>query len=102
MKWISVKEKLPKDKVYNWPNPVYDNNTYIRYYINGNAGTVTIKILDLSGELVTSLNGTSLSNADNEVIWNVSEVQSGVYYGVIEADIDGSTETRIIKIAVVK
>ncbi len=95
-------EKLPKDKVYNWPNPVYDEKTYIRYYINGNAGTVTVKILDLSGELVTTLNGTSISNADNEIIWNVSEVQSGVYYGVIEADIDGSTETRIIKIAVVK
>jgi hypothetical protein len=29
-------------------------------------------------------------------------VQSGVYYGVIEAEVDGNVETRIIKIAVVK
>ena len=61
-----------------------------------------IKILDLSGELVTTLNGTSISNADNEVKWDVADVQSGIYYGVIEADIDGSSEKKIIKIAVVK
>jgi len=98
----SFTEKLPTDKVYNWPNPVYDSRTYIRYYLNGNATSVTVKILDLSGELVTSLNGTSVSNADNEIIWDVSTVQSGIYYGVIEAEIDGSKERKIIKIAVVK
>ena len=95
-------EKLPSYKVYNWPNPVYDSKTYIRYYINGNATTVTVKILDLSGELVTKLNGTAISNADNEITWDVSSVQSGVYYGVVEAEIDGSKERKIIKIAVVK
>jgi hypothetical protein len=98
----SYSEKLPKDKVYNWPNPVYDGKTYIRYYINGNAGVVSIKILDLSGELVTSLPSKNVSNADNEVVWDVSTVQSGVYYGVIEATVDGATESKIIKIAVVK
>lgn len=98
----SYTEKLPKDRAYNWPNPVYDGKTYIRYYINGTAGVVSIKILDLSGELVTSLPSKNVSNADNEVVWDVSTVQSGVYYGVIEASVDGTSETRIIKIAVVK
>ncbi|MBN8569425.1 MAG: hypothetical protein J0M18_07325 [Ignavibacteria bacterium] len=98
----SYTEKLPKDKVYNWPNPVYDGKTYIRYYLNGSASVVSIKILDLSGELVTSLPSKNISNADNEVVWDVSTVQSGVYYGVIEATIDGAKETKIIKIAVVK
>ncbi|MBM4157752.1 MAG: hypothetical protein FJ216_03115 [Ignavibacteria bacterium] len=95
-------EKLPSDKVYNWPNPVYDNKTYIRYYINGTVTSVSIKILDLAGELVTKLNGTTHSNSDNEIIWDVSNVQSGVYFALIEADIDGSKESKIIKIAVVK
>ncbi len=95
-------EKLPSNKVYNWPNPVYDSKTFIRYYLNGNTTSVTIKILDLSGELVTKLTGTAHSFADNEIIWDVSTVQSGVYYGVVQATIDGSTETKIIKIAVVK
>ncbi len=99
---ITYKEKLPADRVYNWPNPVYDNKTYIRYYINGNATSVKIKILDLSGELVANLNGTTYSNTDNEIVWDVSSVQTGIYYGVVEAEIDGTTETKIIKIAVVK
>lgn len=98
----SVSGKLPPDKVYNWPNPVYNNETFIRYFINGNASSVTVKILDLSGELVTTLNATAFSNTDNEVKWDASSVQSGIYYGVIEANIDGSSETGIIKIAVVK
>jgi hypothetical protein len=99
---VSYSEKLPKDKVYNWPNPVYDSKTFIRYFINGIATSVNIKILDLSGELVTKLSGNIFPNAENEVIWDVSKVQSGIYYGVVEAVIDGSTETKVIKIAVVK
>lgn len=99
---VTYSEKLPSDKVYNWPNPVYDSRTFIRYFINGIASSVNIKVLDLSGELVTSLAGTTFANADNEVVWNVSKVQSGIYYGVVEAVIDGTKETKIIKIAVVK
>lgn len=99
---VNISGKLPSDKVYNWPNPVYDNSTYIRYFLNGNASSVTIKILDLSGELVTTIPATVYSRADNEVKWDVSSVQSGIYYGVVEAEIDGSSETQIIKIAVVK
>ncbi|KXK02599.1 MAG: FG-GAP repeat protein [Chlorobi bacterium OLB4] len=94
--------KLPESKVYNWPNPVYDGKTYIRYFINGIASDVKIKILDLSGELVTELNGPAFSNSENEILWDAGNVQSGVYYGVITANIDGSEVTRIIKIAVVK
>jgi len=99
---VVYSEKLPSDRVYNWPNPVYDESTFLRYYLNGNASSVIVKVLDLSGELVTNLPGTMISNSDNEVKWNVSEVQSGIYYGVIEAVIDGSKETKIIKIAVIK
>lgn len=98
----NITDKLPSDKVYNWPNPVYGDHTFIRYYLNGNATSVNVRILDLSGELVTTLKGTAFSKSDNEVKWNVANVQSGIYYGVVEADIDGSTETKIIKIAVVK
>ncbi|HRE41055.1 MAG TPA: hypothetical protein PLG90_06960 [Ignavibacteria bacterium] len=97
-----ISDKLPKDKVYNWPNPVYDNKTYIRYFLNGTTNEVIIKILDLSGEMVIELRGTTNSKTENEIVWDVTDVQSGVYYGVIEADIDGTKESRIIKIAVVK
>ncbi len=99
---VSYSSLLPQEKTYNWPNPVYSDVTYIRYYLNGSASSVNIKILDLSGELVTTLTGTNYPNTDNEVPWNVSSVQSGVYYCVVEAESNGTNEKRIIKIAVIK
>jgi hypothetical protein len=92
---------LPKDKFYNWPNPVYGKTTNIRYFLGIAASSIKIKIMDLSGELVTTLNGTVNAGFDNEVAWDVSSVQSGIYVGVIEME-GGCGETASIKIAVVK
>jgi hypothetical protein len=93
---------LPSEKVYNWPNPVYSGKTNIRYFLNGTASTVKVKILDLSGELVAELTGTANSGFDNEVQWDVSSVQSGVYIGVVELEGGSCSESASIKIAVVK
>ncbi|MGH2575187.1 MAG: T9SS type A sorting domain-containing protein, partial [Ignavibacteria bacterium] len=93
---------LPEEKVYNWPNPVYDNKTNIRYFLNGTASSVKVRILDLSGELVTTLTGTANTGFDNEVPWDVSNVQSGIYIGVVELEGGSCTETVSFKIAVVK
>jgi hypothetical protein len=93
---------LPSDKVYNWPNPVYGNSTNIRYFLNGTASKVNVKILDLSGELVTTLVGSANSGYDNEVAWNVSNVQTGIYIAVLQLENGTCNETASIKIAVVK
>jgi Secretion system C-terminal sorting domain len=93
---------LPADKVYNWPNPVYGKSTNIRYFLNGTASSVKVRILDLSGELVTTLNGPANTGFDNEVVWDVSSVQSGIYIAVLELQEGSCSETPSIKIAVVK
>jgi hypothetical protein len=93
---------LPQDKVYNWPNPVYGKTTNIRYFLNGTASNIKIKIMDLSGELVTTLTGTVNRGFDNEVPWDVSTVQSGIYIGVVELEGGDCNETASFKIAVVK
>jgi len=92
---------LPQEKVYNWPNPAYGKSTNIRYFLNGDATSVNIKIMDLSGELVTTLAGTTNKGFDNEVPWDISTVQSGIYIAVVELE-GGCGETASIKIAVVK
>lgn len=92
---------LPSDKVYNWPNPAYGKSTNIRYFLNGDVTGISIKILDLSGELVTTLAGTTNKGLDNEVPWDISNVQSGIYIAVLELN-GGCSETASIKIAVVK
>jgi len=97
----STAQLLPENKVYNWPNPNLDNYTFIRYYL-AHSATVKIKIYDLAGDLVKELNGPGYPATANEVRWDLTDVQSGVYLARVEASGQGKTETRFIKIAVVK
>ena len=93
---------LPDNKAYNYPNPVYESTTAIRFFVSENAD-VTIKIYDLAGDKVDELKTTAIGGFDNEVIWNVTSIQSGIYLAKIEAkSITGKIDSKIIKIAVVK
>ncbi len=92
---------LPAERVYNWPNPNTENFTLIRYYLTRQA-QVSIKIYDLAGSLVSELPAPGTPLVDHEVRWDLSDVQSGVYLGRIEAKSGGLREVRVIKIAVVK
>ncbi|MDO8549053.1 MAG: T9SS type A sorting domain-containing protein, partial [Ignavibacteria bacterium] len=97
-----VNEFLPGSRVYNYPNPVYENTTLIRYYVSEDA-KVNIKIFDLAGGLVDELNDNALGGFDNETEWSVNDIQSGVYLARVEATgTSGKSENKIIKIAVIK
>ncbi len=98
----SVNQFFPTERAYNYPNPVYNGQTAIRYFV-GEDSKINIKIFDLAGSLVSELNDEAKGGFDNETIWNVSNIQSGVYLARIEAfGSSGKTESTIIKIAVVK
>lgn len=93
---------FPKNRTYNWPNPVYGNVTYIRTYVSRDAD-VNIKIFDLAGDLVDELHLKAIGGLDNEVAWDVSRIQSGAYLARVEVKSkSGKTGSKIIKIAVVK
>ncbi len=98
----SISEFFPKAKAYNWPNPVYDGQTFIRYYVSEDS-KINIKIFDLAGDFVAELNNTAIGGMDNETTWNVNNIQSGVYFARVEAiGNSGKSESTIIKIAIVK
>jgi hypothetical protein len=93
---------MPENRAYNYPNPVYEGKTYIRYYVSEDA-KINIKIFDLAGDFVAELNDEARGGLDNETVWNVGDIQSGVYLARIEAtSSSGKSDSRIIKIAVVK
>lgn len=94
-------ELLPPSLVYNWPNPVYRGTTNIRYFL-GKEASVTVTIMNMAGELVQKLRGTGYAGIDNEVAWDVTNVQSGVYYAQVTASGPSGEQSRIIKIAVIK
>lgn len=97
-------EFLPTSLAYNWPNPVgaeHNFKTHIRYFLSEDA-SVEIKILDLAGDLVTTLNAQGTGGLDNEIEWDVSNIESGIYFARIEAKGASQSGMAIIKIAVVK
>jgi len=48
------------------------------------------------------LSGPGVAGVDNEVEWNVADVQSGIYLAHIEANGAGKSEVAVVKVAVVK
>ncbi len=98
---LNVKEFFPKNLVYNWPNPVYDGVTYIRYYVAEDS-KIHIKIYDLSGALVDELSNNAQGGIESETVWNVKNIQSGIYLARVEVNSDSKKDFSIIKIAVVK
>ena len=92
---------MPRQSVYNYPNPTEGNFTTIRYRLADNA-EVKISIYDSAGDIVAELAGPGLGQVDNETQWNLQNVQSGIYLARVEAKGQSETSVAIIKIAVVK
>jgi len=92
---------MPAEKVYNYPNPVEGTNTVIRYWLDQDA-EVTIDIIDLNGVQVDSFSGPGRGLANNEVVWNVEKISSGVYFCRVTATGGGTEKTATITVAVAK
>jgi M6 family metalloprotease-like protein len=95
---------MPESLAYNYPNPAPlggNDFTTIRYRLERPA-KVEIVIYDLAGELIDRFAGPGEGPADNEVVWNLRGVDSGVYFCQIRAEGSVKTKTVTIKIAVVK
>ncbi len=96
---------FPASLAYNWPNPVGKEDgflTHIRYFVSSDA-TVTIRVFDLAGNLVKAFEELNAQGGlDNEVDWDVSGVESGIYFAQVEASGSGGSGHAVIRIAVVK
>jgi hypothetical protein len=94
--------KLPKEKFYNYPNPVTTGQTTIRYFLGVAADKVTLEIYDFSGTRVATLSGGTAGGTDNEIVWSCRSITPGVYRCVISADFGGDTQTAFTDIAVIR
>jgi hypothetical protein len=92
---------FPPTRAYNWPNPAYNGKTMIRYFVRDQA-SVTIKIFDMAGDLITTLQGPGMAGMDNEVVWDLAGVESGIYFAHIDAAGSAGSGSAVVKIAVVK
>ncbi|MEA3296283.1 MAG: T9SS type A sorting domain-containing protein [candidate division Zixibacteria bacterium] len=93
---------FPDEKFYNYPNPVINGSTTIRYFLGQEAKSVNMTIYDLSGREIISLPGPTTGGVNNEKIWNCGSVTPGVYRCMIEVDFGTKTESAFTDIAVIR
>lgn len=92
---------MPEDLCYNWPNPATEE-TRIRYFLNFDAD-VNVNIFDIMGEKVKSFNRSQqAAGLNHEIVWQLDDIARGIYVAVVKADGSGKTDTKVVKIAVVK
>ncbi len=98
---VDQPDVLDQARVYNYPNPVTEGRTTIRFY-TGTASRATIRIYTVDGLLVTKKVITDLAVNDyNEWLWEVGDNPSGLYYAVVE--VEGLEKvTALVKIAVIR
>ncbi len=88
------------DWLYCWPNPT-NNVSHIRVTLSYPA-QAAVKVFDLAGRKVAELQGASSVAGAFELLWDVSNVESGVYVGQVTATGVGTSERAQVKIAVVR
>jgi flagellar hook assembly protein FlgD len=74
----------------NYPNP-FNFNTVISFQLSM-ASYVTLKVYDMLGQEVATLNSKELQAGNYSFKWDVSEVSSGFYFYRLTAG--SSIETR--------
>lgn len=84
---------------YNYPNPIMEGYTTFRFYINDSNNNVQIDIYNAGGFLVAELEDDNLAAYEfNEIEWNTSGFDSGLYFAEIKFD-NGSSE--LIRVVVI-
>ncbi len=93
---------MDKDKTYAYPNPVYDGSVNLRIAVES-AKKVEIMIYDFAGYFVERFTMDNLTQGMiHEELWNIDDVESGVYFANITATNGTKSETEILKIGVIK
>ncbi|MDZ4722984.1 MAG: FG-GAP-like repeat-containing protein [candidate division Zixibacteria bacterium] len=94
--------RFPKERFYNYENPVRDGMTIIRYFLGEPANAVSLKIFDLSGFKVAEMSGSTVGGMDHEVPWNCGDITPGIYRCVIEVEFSGDSQSAHTDIAIIR
>ncbi len=84
-----------------YPNP-FNPETCISFIAPENMTLANIRILDIYGRTVHTINKKALYPGKHELIWNASGQPSGIYFINISGDIAGQDFSRIKKCVVMK
>jgi hypothetical protein len=92
---------LPSNWTYCWPNPSEGNQSFIRVSLTYSAD-IKVRIFDFAGELVDELRSHADPVTPVDITWQLNHVQSGVYFAKVQTDGGNRSDTKILKVAVIK
>jgi len=88
-------------RTYSYPNPARGDNIKFRIFVK-EALSVNIRIFDLAGLFVDELTiDDPVKFEANEILWNVAQLESGIYFANIEVKGVSESNNKILKIGVI-
>ena len=103
---VSKKNLFNEKLTYVYPNPSYGENIKFRMHLYDEAN-IQINIFDIAGYLAKTIykkfeKNEILIARDQEIIFNVNDLNSGVYISHINASNANSNQKKIIKFGIIK
>ena len=90
------------DKFYVYPNPAGDHACARFRLGTADNASARVKILDVSGLPILEMTASAYSSADNEQLFDVKQIPSGVYLARLEVKCDQGTAVKFCKLAIVR
>ncbi len=92
---------MDKSRTYIYPNPAKDNYIKIRIQVES-ANYIECEIYDLAGYYIDKLIlDNPVQGMPNEIVWNVSELESGIYYVDITDQGNNRAQSKLVKAGIV-
>lgn len=98
---------IPKETVFNYPNPAKKGSTTIRYYCGYSDPEAEIKIYNIAGELVRGVRDSEINRDGTDpriyrFLWDCKndsgkEVASSIYIYIVEVKEKSSGETKKVR-----
>ena len=97
----NIESILNIDETYNWPNPVRNGQTSIRYQSKAGA-TISIIVAQPSGKIVYKTDFSVGTSLPESYLLTTTSWSSGVYLVNVSAAFNGQSQKKIIKMVVVQ
>ena len=90
-----------RTKAYNYPNPITDGFTTFRFFVRSpEVSEVKVNIYNAAGYLVEDnlINNVLTHYEFNEIIWDASQFDAGLYLAEIKPNVGSSELVRLVVI----
>lgn len=93
---------LNSEKTYAYPNPAQNGYVKIRCVV-GDVDKITCEIFDIAGYFIERfIIDRPIANDPNEILWNVKEIEPGVYFANVKVQKGSIVEHKILRIGVIQ